>query len=59
MVGGVEGRVLGVDSAIHAVADQERPTAGAVIRAVAVVPHAPAELGKHEHDDFLGSIVFA
>ena len=53
----VEGRVFGVEAALHAVSNDERTAARAVVAAAAVVPYAPSELGEHEHHNIVGSVV--
>src|SRR4051794_10998594 len=51
--------VLGVQPALHVVADDERTAAGAVVGAAAVVFDPPAELGKDQDGDVVRRVVLA
>src|SRR5512145_1497257 len=55
----VQGRVLGVQPAGHARADDEGAAPGAVIRTTAVIPDAPSELGEYQDNHLIrGTVLF-
>src|SRR5215471_1905848 len=53
----VKGRVLGIQPAGHTRADKKGTATRAMIRATAVILDAPSELGEHQNDDLICSIV--